>query len=137
LFFFRVLFIPIPLFFLFLPLFWLLCSFLTSFAYSLTYASPTHTLPSTQSGAGQWPRQALVAPLVALAGAAFSLQHLGQARTLYEQALQVTEKEAGATSPDTAAALNDLAIVVRASVVGVYYLVLWRCCKMLSCEWLK
>jgi hypothetical protein len=54
-----------------------------------------------------------VAPLVALAGAAFSLRHLVQARTLYEQALQVTEQAAGANSPDTAAALNDLAIVVR------------------------
>jgi len=31
----------------------------------------------------------------------------------YEQALQVTEKEMGSNSPDTAAALNDLAIVVR------------------------
>ena len=57
-------------------------------------------------------------------GAAFSLQHLGQARTLYEQALQVTEKEAGATSPDTAAALNDLAIVViRCCVVVLFWLI--------------
>ena len=60
-----------------------------------------------------WTRQSLIEPLVALAGAAFSLSHYQQSRALYEQALQVTEKEVGPNSPDTAAALNDLAIVVR------------------------
>ena len=36
-----------------------------------------------------WPTRSLIEPLVALAGAAFSLTHFSQSRTLYEQALQV------------------------------------------------
>ena len=71
------------------------------------------TQKAVHAGGELWPATQLVEPLVSLAGAAFSLGHYGQSRTLYEQALQVTEKEAGANSPDTAAALNDLAIVVR------------------------
>jgi len=48
-----------------------------------------------------------------MAGCTFSLGHFTSSRTYYERALQYTEQESGANSPDTAAALNDLAIVVR------------------------